>query len=251
MQTIVRILLQFSLFFVTISSVHAKHIIGGDIQYEYLGGNTFRFTMKIYRDCSDQSAAVFDQRAAVTIFSHINGIYTMVRNIGVPISGNIISIDPNLANPCLVVPPNVCVQEATYIFTETLPMINGSYTIAYQRCCRNNTINNIRNPNSSGATFTTEITSEALRIHNNSPAFAHFPPVAICANEPLHFDHSATDVEGDSIIYEFCSPLLGGGLAGSGGGGNPNGPNGTTPDPASPPPYANVAFLTPTYSPST
>ena len=43
---------------------YAKHIIGGEITYEYLGdvGSTakrWRFTMKIYRDCNSNGGADF------------------------------------------------------------------------------------------------------------------------------------------------------------------------------------------------
>src|SRR5690349_24676041 len=53
-------------------SLLAKHIIGGDITYEYLGdgsGNTkeWRFTMKIYRDCNG-GGAPFDYDASIAIY---------------------------------------------------------------------------------------------------------------------------------------------------------------------------------------
>ena len=82
---------------------------------------------------------------------------------------------------------------------------------------------------------------------NSSPEFDNFPPIVICAGQPLEFDHGATDPDGDQLVYEFCSPLLGGGpLLGAGeyetcGGANPN--------PACPPPYFPVNFIVPAYDP--
>ena len=61
------------------------------------------------------------------------------------------------------------------------------------------------------------------------------------------FDHSATDADGDQLIYEMCAPLTGGGQGGLGGG-NANGCNGITPDPACPPPYTPVSFINPPYN---
>ena len=65
--------------------------------------------------------------------------------------------------------------------------------------------------------------------------FETFPPVSICVNQDIAYDHAATDAEGDQLIYELCEILLGGGQGGLGGG-NPNACDGITPDPACPPP---------------
>ena len=81
---------------------------------------------------------------------------------------------------------------------------------------------------------------------NNSPTYNSFPPIVLCVNEPLIYDHSAFDAEGDQLVYEFCSPLLGGGMGGGGGGG---GCNSISPNPACPPPYDEATFVNPPYSP--
>jgi gliding motility-associated-like protein len=144
----------------------------------------------------------------------------------------------------------VFVQEGIYVFEyhfQDWPS-NESYHISYQRCCRNESITNIVTPGDVGATFTVELTPLSQSLCNNSPVYNTFPPIVICVNEPLVYDHSAVDPEGDQLVYELCSPLLGGGLAGNGGG-NPNGCNGITPNPACPLPYDPVEYVNPPYSP--
>jgi hypothetical protein len=110
------------------------------------------------------------------------------------------------------------------------------------------TINNIVAPGDVGSTYTIEITPEAQRKCNNSPTFNQFPPTVICADAPLMFDHSAKDPDGDQLVYSFCAPLTGGGpatqnalISGSCSGAYPN--------PACPPPYGNVTFIQPLYTP--
>jgi gliding motility-associated-like protein len=39
--------------------------------------------------------------------------------------------------------------------------------------------------------------------------FKKWPPVAICVNYPLDFDHGAIDPDGDSIVYRLCTPFSG------------------------------------------
>ncbi|MEL6922454.1 MAG: PKD domain-containing protein, partial [Bacteroidota bacterium] len=107
-------------------------------------------------------------------------------------------------------------------------------------------------PDDSGATYMIEITPAAQEVCNDSPTFDFFPPTVICANEPLDFDHSATDPDGDQLVYEFCSPLLGGGT--DGGPDNPNGDpascTGIQPNPPCPPSFNDVRWRIPTYSPT-
>ena len=148
--------------------------------------------------------------------------------------------------------PNECVEQGSYSFTTNLPIVDASYHVIYQRCCRNNTISNLDDPGSQGATYSIEITPDAQQICNKSPVFDDFPPIAICVGQDINYSHAATDPEGHNLIYKFCTPFKGGGLGGSPGvPGNVAACNGVSPNPACPPPYGSVDFTFPTYSPST
>ena len=227
-------------------SLSARHIIGGVLTYQCEGDGTYIFQLKLYRDCSDPNAGFFDGAAPFTFFADGNPIETRYINFQ-----GFTNIDPGTDDPCINVPANICVQEGTYIFEHTFDNwpSDQTYTISYQRCCRNNTISNISNPGGTGATFTVDINPASQAECNNSPAFANFPPVLICAGQPIDFDHSAVDADGDQLVYELCAPFAGGGLAGTPGNpGDINGCNGVQPDPACPPPYQTVNFLNPPYS---
>lgn len=226
--------------FLFASPAFGKHIIGGVLTYECLGGGTYLFTMKMYRDCSDPTGAGFDTNAPFSIYQGNSNtpITTLFHS---PQPGSIVSVDPPDGNPCLELPDDICVQEAIYSFEYTFPNwpSTESFHITYQRCCRNNNITNIISPESTGATFTVEITPASQELCNDSPVFDTFPPTVICAGEPLQFLHTATDPEADQLIYELCAPFQGGGLAQN------NGCNGIVPNPACPPPYDPVQFLPP------
>lgn len=122
-----------------------------------------------------------------------------------------------------------------------LPTIKDSYHVVYQRCCRNETITNIISPNETGNTYTVEITPEAQLTCNSSPQFNTFPPAVICTNQPFSFEHNANDKDGDSLVYAFTAPLLGGGLDLSTEGRSTC--SGVTPSPPCPPPYNEVSFI--------
>ncbi|MCU0346390.1 MAG: PKD domain-containing protein, partial [Saprospiraceae bacterium] len=221
----------------------SKHIIGGALTYECLGSGNYRFSLKMYRDCSDPTAGQFDSPAAFSIYKEeLDGSYTFMTTIYR--SPLIIEDLEAEDNPCVTVPPSVCVQEGVYSFEYQFTdwPSASSYHVSYQRCCRNATISNIVNPDDIGATFTVELTSASQTLCNNSPTYNSFPPIVLCVNQPFTYDHSAYDAEGDQLVYEFCAPFVGGGM----GGGNCNS---VVPDPACPPPYDVVTFVNPPYSP--
>jgi gliding motility-associated-like protein len=209
---------------------YAKHIVGGDLSYECLGNNKYKIVMHVYRDCFSQGGADFDPEAAITVYEG-NSLIAKA-NYLVPISEES-KIQPNLSNPCLVPPANVCVEEAIYEQIITLPYSIRGYHISYQRCCRNETISNIYTPGDVGATYTIFITADAQTLCNNSPTFKQFPPIVICINEDINFDHGAFDSDGDSLVYEFCAPYTGATAA------QPQPPQ------APPPPYGVVSFRPP------
>lgn len=205
----------------------AWHIIGGEIYYTYLGGNSYEITLKVYRDCN--SSTPFDDPAVIGVYT-ASGL--LVQTLLVPFPGAN-SIDPDLTNPCLQVPPGVCVEEAIYKTVTSLSPAAEGYNISYQRCCRNNTIVNLYDPANTGATFTTHIPATNVIQGNSSPRFKNYPPIIICVDQVLEFDHSATDPNGDSLVYSLCTPLQGADA------------NVPLPNPPPPPPYDPVVWQPP------
>lgn len=217
-------------------SLEAAHLVGGEITYECLGNDNYRISLRIYRDCNSQGAG-FDPQAAITIFDSQGNI---VRNVDAS-HGQIRQLPATVNNPCLQSPPNVCTEYTDYSIVVNLPPIAGGYTITHQRCCRNNTIDNIPNPGGWGNTYTVSIPS--MDQCNSTPTFITEPPIVLCLNDPLNIDSSVQEPDGDSLHYQLCTPLHGGGQDQP-----PSGSNCLTcpaPDPAGPPPYVQVPFIAP------
>lgn len=191
-----------------IFSLKATHIVGGELNYRPLNDSTYQLTLKVYRDCF-LGVPLFDNPAFINVFDG-NNIYIGRVNVPRPPWDTLPVV---LTDPCLVVPPDVCVERINYNITVRLPVNETGYQLAYQRCCRNATILNmwddkVNFPDSSGMTVNCFI-PPVNQFRNSNPVFTNFPPVAICANKLLDFDHSATDSEGDSLVYKLCAPLDG------------------------------------------
>ncbi|MFZ1704224.1 MAG: PKD domain-containing protein [Saprospiraceae bacterium] len=197
---------------INIGTVKATHIVGGDMTYRHISGDRYEITLSLRRDCllgSDE--APFDPIAHVGVFSANGALLLSIGDNGllkIPYIGND-TLNPFIRSDCGFEGTQVCVQEAKYVGILTLPFRNGGYILAYQRCCRNATVANIIDPLNTGATYWVAITQAALSLKNNSPAFTQWPDVYICANKPLVFDHSAKDLDGDSLVYKLCLPNKG------------------------------------------
>lgn len=185
----------------------ASHIIGGDMYYEYLGGSTYKVYISAYRDCLS-SGADFDSPLILGVFRKNSNV--MVGVYRVPYFGKV-RVPVQFNNPCVVPPSNICVENSVYSITVELPPLPGGYVLSYTRCCRGPQINNLSNPDDQGLTLTVNIPGiEDNNYQNSSPRFSGYPPLLLCNNDDLVFNHSATDPDGDQLVYSLATPYQGG-----------------------------------------
>ncbi|MFK7908342.1 MAG: PKD domain-containing protein, partial [Chitinophagales bacterium] len=201
------------LFFMGMNDVNAFHIVGGEITYKCIGANEYRALLTVYRDCNCGNCGDLDDTAHVFVFRKdgigaipiIDSLYKVPRPPKNP-------VDPPI-NLCIEDPAilsSVCVEKADYEFELFLPPSAGGYDIVYQRYSRNSTLNNINSPAQTGSTYMTSIPPSTLALCNSSPVFKEFPPTMLCTGIPFSLDQSATDANGDSLVYELCNPIIGG-----------------------------------------
>ncbi len=211
----------------------AKHITGGEMIYQFTGQATanskyYRITLRLFRDencsgCADMPPSVF-----IGIFNNTdNSRYGNYREV--PLSAPSLVPQNELPN-CITNPPNLQYRVGYYTFVVEIPDNDAGYTATYQTCCRIDNIGNV--PNSIGATYSASIPGRN-RLgggSDNSPQFAMGISV-VCHNRPFTLDFSATDQDGDSLVYSFCS-AYGGGAAADASYSTPAGP-----------PYASVSYI--------
>lgn len=210
----------------------ATHIVGGELIYTHLGGDQYQVTLIVYRDCFGGQAD-FDDPAPLGIFN--TGNNNLINTFDMDLD-SVVVIQSQINSGCVTAPTDVCVEVGYYTDIITFPQnLPAGYTLAYQRCCRNGITQNIVTPDDIGATYTTTIPGTNSQPNNSSPVFLNLPPNYICVDLPFTFDHGAFDPDGDSLVYELCTPYEGG---------TPGNPN---PDPPGAPPYTELTW-DPTYS---
>lgn len=227
-------------------SARSTHLVGGEIFYTHLGNNQYQVTLKVYRDCGPTNTlgTGFDDQVYIGVW---DGTGQIQENdvVTIPLSfSNVSNVPVILGNPCGTPPEELCIEQAIYSTTITLPPTELGWDLVWQRCCRNPSISNLQNfggTENPGATLVTHIPGDLDNVSNpqanSSPVFQELPPVAVCANFEFTWDHSAVDPDGDELIYSLCAPLDGGGT------GNGNGANSPVPNPPATPPYQSVPYL--------
>lgn len=235
-----KVLCSFLLIFL-FAEVHATHIIGGEMRYEYLGpgaapnSKLYRIRILLMKGDSPTGAALAAQYI-IGIFNNDDG--TKVN--GPAVNNNWAAVEdfvnplpvPIIISPCIQPPPVLPYVYKTYSFVVELTDNQFGYTLAYQTYSRQDSRNIVNNQ---GATYTCVIPGLNVLPNpqtDNSPAYK-LPISAICENSPFTLDFSATDTQGDSLVYNFCD-AYNGGLAG----------NAAFDDPA-PPPYGSVTYIAP------
>ncbi|MFN0274544.1 MAG: PKD domain-containing protein [Chitinophagales bacterium] len=181
----------------------ATHIIGGELITTCSGGSTYEVKLILYRDCTGY---IFDDWACIGVFNEDGDLEEYFNLTDLDIT----DVDVSSPDPCIEIPPGLCVEQGVYTGTYTLPNTSEKWNLVYQRCCRNPGIVNIEDPDVTGLTVWAEIPAIDDFDCNSSPYFNNYPPLAICVGTPLNFDYSATDPDGDSLAYKFITPYDGG-----------------------------------------
>ncbi|MFT4601228.1 MAG: hypothetical protein ACI857_001406, partial [Arenicella sp.] len=184
----------------------ATHVVGGGITYQQLENDDYLLTVRLYADCSPTTANI-PNNVNVTCrrgFDGSNpapyGSFVLPR-----ISRDTLSLDA----PSCAFDPGICVEEAVYQAIITLPQGLGGYHLYYTICCRNGTIANIINPLNAQETFYAYVPDKSVILVNSSPYFNDIPPVYVCAGQVLNLNFSASDFDGDQLVYSFYTPFDG------------------------------------------
>ncbi|MBK7799702.1 MAG: gliding motility-associated C-terminal domain-containing protein [Saprospiraceae bacterium] len=207
-----RIVLTFLMFCSFQYVSYSTHLVGGQLSYKCLGNGFYEIRLVVRRDCLNGADTVFfDNPAVIGAFYGdgqkafrvgIDGVFDMdyVKND---------TLKEKVDNFCVGKNQEVCVHEAIYTKRIFLPFDERGYILAYQRCCRNTSLSNVVDPLETGTTYAIKFSAIDLLSCNSNPQFGNFPPIYVCVNKPFVFDHSATDVDGDSLVYMLCKPNLG------------------------------------------
>ncbi|UOQ70736.1 gliding motility-associated C-terminal domain-containing protein [Hymenobacter cellulosilyticus] len=188
----------------------ATHIVGGELDLQYQSGSTYRINLNLYFDAVYGNPGALDSDLSVGIFE--KGTDRRMQNLNLPLVANTSVVYSDIA--CTL--PILSTRRIQYSSLITLPADKYTnptgYYAAVERCCRNNSIRNIRNPGDAGQTYYLEfpaVVRNGQPFINSTPRI--FPPLSdyACRGELFYYDFGGQDVDGDSLVYELSTPLNG------------------------------------------
>jgi gliding motility-associated-like protein len=191
-------------------AARATHIVGGEMDLQYLRDDTYRVSLTLYFDAINGSTGALDPTATVGIFER--GSNRRVRNLDLPLTQNafvpytsVACTIGSLSTRRLVYSSDIQLPAAAYSYA-------GGYYMAVERCCRNGVISNIINAPDAGQTFYLEfpaVTRNGQPFRDSTPRI--FPPLSdyACLGELFYFDFGGQDADGDSLVYDMVTPLNG------------------------------------------
>jgi gliding motility-associated-like protein len=202
-----RILLIALLIFVC-NNLFATHIVGGSFSLKWISGSSYELTLNVMRDCNPSITTGFDNEATVGIFD--KKTHQLMRTLHMSLLSKR-ELDFSKLG-CANTVPNACTELGIYKDPITLSAAEfnntDGYYFSYQRCCRNNIIQNIQDPGGAGIAIYMEIPSPRFII-NSTPFFTANPSTYLCVGNLTKYNFGFKDDDNDELRYSMVTPLNG------------------------------------------
>lgn len=196
----------------SITELTATHIVGGEIQMQYLNNNNrYRFIVNLYFDQINGNAQAEDASIVLAIYRRRNNqlvqSFTLNKSSQAFVQYQGSDCQQQFLNTRLIrYLADVDLNPNNYRETE------GYYAV-WERCCRNNVVNNIVASGDAGNTFYLwfpAIQQGGQPFRNNTPAFSIPAGDYLCLGKDFSTTNfAATDADGDQLVYSMVTPFNG------------------------------------------
>ncbi|MCS6796836.1 MAG: gliding motility-associated C-terminal domain-containing protein, partial [Raineya sp.] len=201
-----------AVWFGLIETGFSTHIVGGDVQMQYLGsGNRYRFIVNLYFDEINGNQEAEDPNIVLGIYRRRNN--TLVQSFTLPKTSQSQVQYQNDACQSQFLRTRLIRYSLEVDLSPSNYNEQEGYYAVWDRCCRNNVITNIVSPGSAGSVF--YLWFPAIQIggspfRNNSPAFSIPNGDYLCLGQNFSTTNfAATDADGDQLIYSMATPFNG------------------------------------------
>ncbi|MPR36381.1 hypothetical protein [Salmonirosea aquatica] len=186
---------------------YGRHIVGGEIRMQVTAvPNRFSFTLIQFWDENTLTSGNRDPSVELLFYRKRDN--QLIQKVSLPF---VSTRNISYKNQACASFRSLRTLEGTYTSQITLKSSDysdaGGYYIVWERCCRNDDINNIQSPGSSGMVFYLEF--PPLTIPNSAPEFSFPNGDYICKDQAFSMNVSATDNDGDELRYSLVTPMRG------------------------------------------
>ena len=198
------ILLTVALVALKTTSNYATHVMGADIAYKWISGNTFQLQLSVYRDCSSPISIPTTQKVFYQSFScrPTQDSIVMVMDAGSPFD----------ISPVCKQEPSTCkggvnpgIQRFRFTGTVTLPSQCADWVFYYRECNRSAGIGTLIAPQNS-CLYVEARLNNLLAPQNSSPKIGNDPVSYLCMGQPANLNPGATEINGDMLRFQLVTP---------------------------------------------
>src|SRR5690349_18311224 len=136
-----RLLLVF-VFLISFCCAKASHIVGGEFEFLYISGNTYRINMILYFDEINGSSAAEDATVTIRIFRKRDNFIVLNALTLLKISRTSVPYTKLECSNGEIVTAKI-LYSSTVVLSPAIYTDPQGYYIAWERCCRNYGITNI------------------------------------------------------------------------------------------------------------
>ncbi|MBK0403983.1 T9SS type A sorting domain-containing protein [Adhaeribacter sp. BT258] len=187
-------------------NVEATHVQGTEMNYTCAAPGVYLVKLKMYRDCSGIAAPT---TASLNIKSQgcNAGRNVTMTKVGVGVIGS--PYCPQIQATCSANSLYANYEETTFTTTVTFSPAEKQcpdWILSWNECCRPSTAN----LQGQGTMYTEaylNLGSPTNPIYNNSPEFGSLVVPYVNAYQPITLSAYATDIDEDSLVYSFTTPL--------------------------------------------
>lgn len=190
--------------------VKATHIVGGEFELEHLEGYNYELRLIQYFDDYYGNKGAEDQLISASIFQKSNNSF--VESITLNNTGSTAVEYTNMECAIGELITRKIIYKTNLYLDPTIYNHPEGYYVVWERCCRNNVIDNIVAPEAAGQSFYLEfppVIKNGEQFINSSPQL--FPPLSDygCVGQYYYVDFTGTDADNDSLAYTLVDPIRG------------------------------------------
>ena len=193
----------------TTYTVKATHIIGGEIGYTFISGNTYEITLALYGDCAGNSFPSLPSAIPRIEIYKDNNAFNFIDLIITGPGVEVTPVCPSEVNNTTCVTLNGTIPGVMrFIYKGTIvldgPSANWAFLFnsqlgANSGAGRTNAITNIQN----GSRIALQATLNNMTGPNSSSIFTTIPTPFFCLNIPQEFNQGAADPDGDQLSFSL------------------------------------------------
>ncbi|MEY4604525.1 MAG: hypothetical protein RIT43_1817 [Bacteroidota bacterium] len=193
--------------------VRASHVMGGELTWEFQGGNYF-FTLVFYRDCNGAEVNTVSETIRVWNHPTLSSITlpfisrTDISPTCTPVSGgpSQLSCGTGASGGNGIGAIEKIVYRSGPVVLNGTPPASG-WVFTYENFSRSSALTNIANPSSYGITIAAKMYAIPGNTQtDSSPKFLQEPYFVSCTGEPYVYNMNPVDPDLDSLAISFGVP---------------------------------------------